>query len=458
MTSKISTEHPEYTRFRQRRILMADALGDQDDIRAKGDLYLPRTGGMGADVDGGSGRYEAYKKRARFPEVTTQALTAITGLVFENDPIGASDDIITNTNQTNTQLAREAIRAVASQGRDIFVIDAPEASGEPFIARYSAESMINWRVDQNRPSDLLLAVFKEEQRKQESDIYGHETETVYRRYLRNGATIQVSRWIQRDGNDVLLEPEITLPVDTMPIIIPGSIDLTPQTDPIPLLPVARAAISYYQLSADYRMSLHINGNPTPWLAGCSEDQYQANIKLGIGAGVVWYLGGDSESGQAGFLETTGASHSDHKEAMADELKQAETYAVRLTQSNTAESGVAIRRRAESQHASIYTMADSVSIAITQAQRIRAKWKGESDPDDFVIDADVEEEYAGEQMINALNTAVNSGNAPQSSIFEAIRKAGLSEKTDDEMKEEIANQGALILEREPGQEPPLQNAS
>jgi len=48
------------------------------------------------------------------------------------------------------------------------------------------------------------------------------------------------------------------------------------------------------------------------------------------------------------------------------------------------------------------------------------------------------------MITSLNNAINSGNAPQSAMFEAIRKTGLSEKSDDEMRSEIETTGGLTF--------------
>lgn len=447
MTADISTEHPDYERFKPRWDKMNDALGDEDDIRDRGPKYLPPTGGM-KDGDKTNSRYDSYVMRARFPEITTQAQTAMTGLIFENDPEGVSDEIITNSGQSNVEFARDAVRSVSSKGKDVFVVDAPVNGGEPFITRYTPESFINWKTVEGNPTDLRLAVFKEGVESEESGEYGHETDDVYRQYRRVNGRIEVSRWQIDDGNMALLEAPKILPVNFMPIITPGSIDLSPANDPIPLLPVARCAISYYQLSADLRMSMHINGNPTPWIKCTSEEQYKQIIEIGIGAGGVWWLG-MNEDAEVGFLETTGSAHEDHRLMMQAELDQAETYAVRLTQkSDSAESGVAIARRAAAQHASIYTIARSVSLAVTRAQQMRALWMGAKEPEAFVLDATVDEEYAGEQMINALNSAVNSGNAPQSAIFEAIRKAGLSAKSDDEMLAEIDTQGGLTLNSDP----------
>jgi len=294
-----------------------------------------------------------------------------------------------------------------------------------------------------RPSDLTLAVFKEKVTSDDSE-YGHEKHIQYRQYKRTNSGIELSLWKIVDNEQVPVTDPVLLPIDFMPIIPVGSIDLTPDVDPIPLLPVARCSIAYYQLSADYRMSLHISGSPTAWVSGVTQAEYDAMIGVGLGAGALLHAGSNPDA-KIGFLESAGRAHADLRQAMVDELKQAETYAVRLTQSNdTPESGIAIAKRAASQHASIYTIADSVSIAITEAQRMRAIWAGQPEPEPFKLDARIDEEYAGEQMINALNAAVNSLNAPQSALFEAIRKAGLSKLDDAQMIAEIETRGGGVI--------------
>jgi len=126
--SRIDTEHPEYINFALRWTIMTDAFSDEDAVKLKNTEYLPKTGGMIANDHDGK-RYDAYKLRARFPEITTQAQTSMVGLIFENDPVGESDDIISNTGQANKAFARDVVRAVAGKGRDILVIDAPRRDG-----------------------------------------------------------------------------------------------------------------------------------------------------------------------------------------------------------------------------------------------------------------------------------------------------------------------------------------
>ena len=442
----IDTKHPNYLEFAPDWDQMRDSLKGQRAIKNKNEEYLPMTGGMEKnDTDGK--QYNAYKSRARFPEITTSALTGMIGLIFEKEPIGASDLIITNSGMTNTQLTRDVVRAVGSKGRDILIVDAPQkddkgnGGGSPFIARYAAETFINWKTAKDNPAELTMAVFEEDVPLAGEDEYSHKTEKGFRKYEWYEGKPTLTLW---NAKKELIGGPTPLSIDFMPIICAGSIDAMPACDPLPLLPVSDCAIAYYKKSASYENALYLSCNPTPTISGVDQKQYDAIVEQGIGSSALWYLG---EDGKAAFLETTGADIAEVWKAMQGELKQAESYAVRLTQSTSGvEAAAAIAMRAATQHASIYSVSDSVSISVNRAQQFRAQWAGETEPDEFSLRTEFEETYAGEQMINALNSAINSGNAPQSAIFEAIRKAGLSEADNDQMKSEIETQGGLVIKK------------
>lgn len=431
----IAIRHPEHIAREARWQAMDDALGEEEVVKGAGTRHLPKTGGMERNDRDGS-QYEAYKARARFPEVTSGALSGIVGLIFEKDPVGASDEIITNAGQTNLELARDALRGVASKGREVLVVDAPDASlggGSPFITRYRAEDLINWKADATNPAALNLAVFREY--RDAGGRYAHEHAIEYRRFMRlPSGRVEVTRWRRVDEEDELLEDPRVLPIREMPIFVLGSIDLMPPCDPVPLLPVARAAFAYYRKSAVREHGLYLTGQPTPWVRGVTEDQYKAILRQGIGSSAFWYLG---QEGFAGFLEVGAEGLRELKEAMDEELVLAQAHSVELVQrGDTAESGRSIAMRAMMRHASIYSMADAVSIGVTRAQRLRARWAGEAEPEDFALRTEFASDYASAQMVSALDRAINSGNAPRSAMFEEIRRARLSDKTDEEMIDEI----------------------
>ena len=436
----IDTKHPEYNKFKPRWDRMDDMLEGQDTVRSKGEKYLPKTGGMTSDED--EKRYEAYKKRARFLELPSKGLTGIIGLVFENDPIGSSDEIITNSNQKNIELSRDVVRAVSTKGRDILVVDAPPGDGgKPYIARYSANSLINWKTARDNPADITLAVFLEEEEKEDSDQYSHETDTRYRQYLRIDGNIELSKWALRNGEYMTIEEPVILDIDFMPLVTVGSIDVMPPCDPIPLLSVADSALAYYVASASYKYSIHLACHPTFYAEGFDEESYKNMIQTGLGGGAAINV---PTEGKIGFLEAEGTGISHAFADMEHELKQAESHSVRLTQDvNGVESGAAMGMRAAAQHASIYSVADAVSIGITRAQNMRAQWAGESEPEPFSIRTEFKQGQAEAQMVTAIGASINSGNAPQRMLYDYAYDKGMTEATWEEWINGIETSDGIV---------------
>ena len=445
----LDTQHPDYKPIKSLWETMTDAMSDESVVHllAEKKKYLPKTAGM-QKRENGQLMYEAFLQRARFPAITSAALTGVVGLLFEREPLGVSDEVVTKTGQANEAFARDSVRGVCSKGRDILVVDAPPkdvGGGDPYLCRYSAESLINWKT--NDRQQLSLAVLLEETPLDEQeDDYSHDTESRYRVYQLVGGRCTLTVYANREGGPVVVEPErvVLTPDNIIPIRIPGSIDNLPAVDPIPLLPVARCAFAFFRKSALYEHGLYLTSQPTPYVKGLDDEQYEKIIAQGVGSSALWNL---PEDGDAGFLEVTGNSLEALKEAMQDELNQAETYAVRLTQKTGSgvEAAEALRIRAASQHASVFSIAHSVSQSVTWAQSLRNRWAGSKEPIPFEIQTEFHGAEAAEQMITALSNAITALNAPRSTMFELLRRTQLTKKSDEEMEEEINNQGAGAAE-------------
>lgn len=435
LQTKYRTRHPEYGARKKLWDIMDDFMSDESVVKGKGVTYLPATSGMDLNTTRGKNDYNAYQMRARVPDITRQGQTGIVGLVFEKDPVGSTDEVITRTGQTNTDLARECIRGVSEKGRYILVVDAPKEGGTPYISQYEAPAGINWKVTDN-PNELRLAVIEEQI--DDDDDYAHTTTCKYRHYKKKNGVVTLE---VRDEADEIIEPEkVLVGLNEIPVIFVGSIDISPKLDPIMLLPVARCAHAYYLSSANYKHAIYMTTQPTPYGAGMEKPLAEAIKNSGIGSSSFWYLGQQPEA-NVGYLETQGNGIEANFRDMQEELRQAESYAVRLTQAadtGGVESAAAIALRGATQHASIYSAADAVSQAINKAQMMRAEWGGLPKPEKYRIQTEFGGQYASEQMINALNTGVNDFNIPQSVLFQALRISGLTEASDEELMEEIAD--------------------
>lgn len=400
----IDTRHPEYLQFAPIWRECVDALAGQRVIRATGERYLPKTSGMAKNPDG-EAAYTAYKSRARFFDVPAESQEGALGVL----EFPASDDVVTNNGLTIRQLAREVARAVYAKGRHILVIEAN--NGTPYIAQYSAEALINWKTDEN--DALSLAVFRETI--DSADEYEHGTEEEqFRAYKPDG--------VELDGEFIPTNyPQI-------PVVIIGATDCSPSCDRPPVHRIAECAIAAYQNSANYQQALHLMAQPTPWVSNINAEEYGAICNTGIGAGALWHLG--ENGGSTGYLEFSGAGIASLKEAINDELSKAAEYAVRLTQTAGVESAAAKGIRDAAQKSALETMADSISIGITRALQIRAKWGGLPEPEPYVVGVQ-DATQAEATMITAIGNRVNAGGYPAEVEYNYAVKAGMFAGTIEE---------------------------
>jgi hypothetical protein len=424
-----SNRHPDYAEMAADITYTTTAIAGQVAVKKAGQAFLPATGGMIRNWDAYDGigalQYASYKSRARFHDVTRGAQIGILGLAFEKDPTADDlDEVVTDRGRSLLDLARSCVMAVCAAGRHVLLVDAGD-DGVPYITEYSALDLVDWNTD--RTGRLVYAAFREYEKT--TDPKKHETSEILREYTLTDDGVLV----QLGGTEIAI-----LRRDTLPIVIISALGVGAEITQPPMLPVAQCAVAAYQLSADYRLALHMAAQPTPY-ARTDDDDAAAKIHAqGIGSGALWVLPYNSE---VGYLEVSGAGIDKLKTAIDDELTQARALSVSLVaNSGQAEAAQAIRMRASSQHATIYSILDAVSDGITDALAIRAEWGGLT-PQEISIKTDFTAAYASEQMINAVNVAVNAGNLPRSVLFELARKAALTTKSDEEILDELDGEGA-----------------
>jgi len=403
MPSKVTEKHPQYNLLLPLWEKCETFLKGEEAVKAAGTIYLPKTSGMEKSTSGAQ-YYEAYKSRARVYDLASQALNALLGLVLEKLPEGNPDRVFTSNGETDIDFSAHILRELFAKGRYILVEDYMDGT-EILTSGYTAESFINWKTDS--AGKLTLAVFEEMTVAPEG--FSHEVEKKYRVYTLEGSSYTVELFNEEGANlpvdgNVDGSETLTVPRDELPITVIGSIDLSPDCDPIPLLPIVNCALSAYQLSADYKHSLFLVAQPTPWVKGINEKAWSAIQEQGGGSAALWWLG---DEGEAGYLEVTGAGIDSLRQALTDELKQAESHSVRLTQqdSGNVESGASLTVRAHAQHATIHTIIRSLEHGIAAAWETMVSRSSGRPAEEFRIQADFSPLQASAQMLAAMSNAV-----------------------------------------------------
>lgn len=438
--------HPEYIKKAPLWKKVRLAMEGQQAIHDAGTDFLPMTSGMKKkDTKLKDSLYEAYKLRARFYPLIDGYIDTVIGLSTENDLVlemTHDPKSVTKNGLSVDELTLQCLENVSSLGRHILVNDADD--GKPYIVQYVAEALVDWATDDY--DQFIWAKFEEVYDANE-DITERDLQKRYREYL-----LVDNKWtvyVKDESGNYLSEPvEIALPVDEeglqlCPITVLGSRNNKTDIDNIPALPIVECSIAAYQVSADYRQSLFGLGQPTPYITGVNNDDVERILESGMGVGALWAI--SDPTAKVGFLETSGANAKDFVVEINRELELGKEQALKVVnQTSNAETAQAVSIRTNAQRATVWTIFSSVSEGIKRALMILNKWQSFSDQVEFEIKAEFSQGDAEYNMLNALNSTVNAMNAPQSVIFQWMRDNKLTEKTDEELADEISMQTPQML--------------
>lgn len=340
----VQSEHPEYKdnvkKWRKCRI----ASEGEESIKAEGEEFLPRLGGQSQSS------YDAYKDRASFYAGTARTIRGISGVVFRKDPIvhGWPENLsfflykINKRGSVFPTFAKNVFVRILTAGRYGVLLDWPTnapANQPPFWAGYSAESIINWKVESIEGEDkLTMVVLKEEMDvTNPSDEFKWDAETRFRvLQLEEGKYAQYvyveAAGAKREEEKYVMSPEDSIgivkvrgrPLDFIPFLFFGVDDLGPQVEKPPLLDLVNINISHYRNSADLEHGRHFTALPQPWVAGFKVEEGDS---LTIGSEQAWVT--ENPEAKAGYLEYTGQGLKALEEALRSKEDQMAVLGARM---------------------------------------------------------------------------------------------------------------------------------
>lgn len=439
----VTTTHPDYDAHIEDWQMMADALDGERKIKRAGTLYLPETSGMRElrreDVKGADDLFQSYKQRASYPLWVKDSLRTMMGLVAKQDlevqlpsAMASLETEATTDGFPLTQLFLRVVSAALTKGRAPLMGDFDDRA-RPYVAEYSAESAINWREDaMSGRRDLTLVVLEEEILRDEFDEFSVETDKVYRVLDIADGRARV-RLLDESGapvaDDELLGRENGADIEALaylPVVFVGSTDNNADVDEIPLLTMAQKALEYYQLSADLRAAMHYTTHPQPVVTGLPDDQ---ELRV-TGPQAAWVL---PEGGDAKYMEATCAG----MEMVSGEMDKARNAAMEVgakVLDQGVESGDARRARQDDQHTTLAGVVKQAAAGIEQLLKYLADWMG-ANPDDVVVS--IEPKFSRDEIDAAMMAIIRdltlAGEVPRQVLFEALRKTGITELTDEQLE-------------------------
>ena len=439
----VNSTHPQYDAHIEDWQAMADALDGERKVKQAGTLYLPETSGIRElrreDTKGADELYQSYKQRASYPLWVKDSLRTMMGLVAKQElevslpsPMAMLEAEATTDGFPLKQLFLRVVSASLTKGRAPLMGDF-DADARPYVAEYSAESAINWREDaQSGRRDLTMVVFEEERLREHTDEFSVETDKVYRVLDIDEGRARV-RLLDEFGapiaDDEMLGRENGASIEALaylPVVFVGSTDNNADVDEIPLLTMAQKALEYYQLSADLRASLHYASHPQPVVTGLPDDQ---DLRV-TGPQAAWVL---PEGGDAKYMEATCAG----VDAVAREMDKARNAALEVgakVMDNGVESGDARRARQDDQHTTLVGVVKQAAAGIEQLLKYLADWMG-ANPAEVVVS--IEPKFSRDDIDAAMMAIIRdltlAGEVPRTVLFEALRKSGVTELTDEQLE-------------------------
>lgn len=300
--------HPQVLYWASTWMIIRDCLLGDQEIKDKGETYLPRL----ADMD--DLEYGRYLDSAVFFNMTARTVNSLVGTIFQRDP--KLDAIPSKLEEASTKMIWNGIsvtsfltgctEGLVAMGRYGLLVDMPGGGGTPFIRGYDTENIIDWQMDwvngRYVPVQIILREFVEINTRRVGEIRKYKI--IYRvlsldfdgqqlitappdssiafisndlvalsngdpRAVNAGATpIQASHDYGMDGSPVYRQyiytvdnitsplntvaPEIVTPtnrgkpLDFIPFVFLGAKDNTPDVDRPPAADIARLNLAHYK--------------------------------------------------------------------------------------------------------------------------------------------------------------------------------------------------------------------
>lgn len=435
----VKTQHPEYAKQYPKWVLMQDALDDT--VISKGEAYLAKTPGMleleKEKLDPDSKVYKGYRGRAQYPLWVPDSIRTMNGLLTRLKPeieLKHKQLEILKTQATDDgfgldQLFIRCCVHALSKGRYGLLVDFDD-KGQPFIAMYNATSIINWKfADVGGRRDAQLIVLAEEHLVDGQDKYGHDTKTQFRELELVDGYYEVN--LLKDSGEMVsqFEPKMGQSrINFIPFVFGGSLDNSAEIDDIPLLSMAKCAVKYYQLSADYYQSLYLTAHPQPYTVGATDVELKVS-----GPMMLWEL---PQGASCGFMEIQGNGIDKTKLEMDSQKNAAVEAGAKVLDAGTNESGEARKARQNDQHASLHTVVKAAAEAIEQACKYVALWLG---LDDSEIRFTVPLEFAQNidpQILAQLSNLMLAGKVSSDTVWSYLQTGKIPERDFEEEQDLI----------------------
>lgn len=474
----VNSTHPEYLEMLNAWSRARDVMAGEDAVKAAGEKYLLRLDSQTDD------EYAAYRARASFFNATARTADGYVGQIFRRVPFiklpkgdsalgRALNDLNHDADMLGTTLlgyAKNILFEVIAVGRAGSLVDwEAEAENRVYVSAYSAENILNWRVERinGRSIPTLVVLYEPGGATGESgdgfEFKAGEQIRVLRLVGTRGAdgktahSCQVELWRpeatpsgKRKAEKPkwkLMETRVPLrlgkPLPLLPFVFHGPRHSRPDVDKLPLADVIAVNLDHYRLNADFKHGVHFTALPTAWVSG-----FDKTANLRIGSSTAWVT--EQTGATAGFLEFMGHGLNTFEKAMDRDERLMAVLGSRLLESNkkVGETAEAIELRQTGEHSILSNIATSVSESLSQVLRWAYWWNStEATPEDvtaeqvtFELNTDFSTKGLSAQEIQSIVAAWQAGAISRDTMNDLFRRGEVlpEGRTSEEEQNLVAN--------------------
>ena len=425
-----------------------DAREGQTAIHEAGRTYLPSLSGQS------DSEYNAYKRRAVFYGAMSRTVDAFAGMIMRvppsvDNPSPYLDDV-TGHDCSLPEFAGQVLEEVLVTGfggilvehsplaQAVTLAQAQALGARPYLALFDAESVINWRMDGKRITQLIL---EEEEYIATSEFEGEE-QCFYRVLdLDEMGNYRQRKFVEKDkiftqvGDDIYpLMNGSTL--KEIPFYFLGDADELPL-----LIDLVDLNISHYMTTADLENGCHFTGIPQPWLAGV---QLPDGVSLSVGGLSAWVF--PDPQAKAQYLEFSGQGLGAlEKRLELKEKQMAALGAKMLSDSVTAETATGASLRSTGEFSVLAQLSDRVGKVLSRACSFMHQWAN-LQPVDIKLNTDYLPAKMTPQELQALVGAWQAGGISSMTLFNNLQQGELiaAEVTFEDEMAQIAEQAPVLV--------------
>lgn len=448
----VDNKHISYVEALPDWVLMNDVCAGERTIKAKGESYLAKLGGQSKE------QYNSYKSRASFYNATQRTVDGLTGLLFRKPPrVEAPEalknilDDVTASGLTLTGLAEQVCDCIIKNGRVGLFVDFPQVDQDqeitleqadaaglrPYIAKYDARSVINWRTERvNNKTVLTLVVLEETYT--EFDDFEEKSKTQWRVLrLSDGVYTQEIWRDSENGKELYIQPFTPLMnkkvMGFIPFLFVNTQDTSEAIYNPPLLDLANINLSHYRTSADIEHGAHWTALPQPVITGAE----QPAEKLAIGGGNLWFFG--EPDAQPHMLEFQGQGLGALETRLEKKENQMAALGARMLapEKSGVEAAETLKNKRIGETSVLASIATAASDGITKAVQLLADWAGIGGDISITINRDYYPVGMSSQELVSLVQTWQAGAIGFTDLLDNLKRGEIvhEERTADDIREE-----------------------